>query len=100
MVKYSWFKDKAPEYLNIKQVYGIVFSDNGNIVLRIDDNKYKLTGGKPCNSDKSLEDTLKREYLEELNIAIEDIYYLGYLLVEGDAKKNMHKLECLPRLKV
>ena len=100
MVKYSWFKDKVPEYLNIKQVYGIVFSDDGNIVLRIDDNKYKLTGGKPCDSDKSLEDTLKREYLEELNIEIEDIYYLGYLLVEGDAKKNMHKLECLPRLKV
>ena len=99
MVKYSWFKDKVPEYLNIKQVYGIVFSDDGNIVLRIDDNKYKLTGGKPCDSDKSLEDTLKREYLEELNIAIEDIYYLGYLLVEGAAKEKYAQVRMLAKIK-
>lgn len=38
MVKYSWFKDKAPEYLNIKQVYGIVFSDNGNKLMTININ--------------------------------------------------------------
>ena len=99
MVKYSWFKDKIPEYLNIKQVYGIVFSDDGNIVLRIDDNKYKLTGGKPCDSDKSLGDTLKREYLEELNIEIEDIYYLGYLLVEGDAKEKYAQVRMLAKIK-
>ncbi len=99
MVKCSWFKDKVPEYLNIKQVYGIAFSYDGNIVLRFDDNKYKLTGRKPYDSDKSLEDTLKREHLEELNIEIEDIYYLGYLLVEGDAKEKYAQIRMLAKIK-
>jgi len=46
-----------------------------------------LTGGKPENIDINLEDTLKREYLEELNMEIKDIYYLGYLLVEENSEK-------------
>ena len=32
----------------------------------------------------SFEDTLKREYLEELNIEIENIYYLGYQFVDEE----------------
>lgn len=81
MVKYEWIKDKVPEDLVIKQVYGIVFSYDGNIFLQVDDNKYKLTGGKPEAYDKTIEDTLKREYLEEVNVEVTDIYYLGYLKV-------------------
>ena len=33
------------------------------------------------------EETLKREYIEELNIELEDIHYLGYLLVEDNSDK-------------
>ncbi len=87
MTKFVWIKDKVPENLQIKQVYGVVFSEAGNIILRIDDNKYKLTGGKPELSDANLNDTLKREYFEELNIEIKDIHYLGYLLVEENGDK-------------
>ncbi len=81
MVIYKWYKEEVPECINIKQVYGVVFSNDGKVVLRVDDNKYKLTGGKPEKTDASLEKTLQREYLEELNIMIEDVHYLGYLLV-------------------
>ena len=53
----TWFKDLLPEQLPVKQVYGIAFSND------------------------------KREYIEELNIELEDIYYLGYLLVEEYSDK-------------
>lgn len=87
MVSYKWCKEEVPEWINIKQVYGVVFDNDGKAVLRVDDDKYKLTGGKPEKTDGSLEKTLQREYLEELNITIEEAYYLGYLLVEEDGEQ-------------
>ena len=112
MTKYTWFKKELPPNIDIKQVYGIVFSDTGNIILRIDDNKYKyfgytsfqkkeykLTGGKPESFDSNLKDTLKREYLEELNIEIKDIYYLGYLLVEEDLKEKYAQVRMIAKIK-
>lgn len=87
MAKYKWIKGEVDENLKVRQVYGIVFNKDGNILLRVDDNKYKLTGGKPEIDDKNYSETLKREYLEELNIEIEDIQYLGYLLVEENNEK-------------
>lgn len=87
MTNYKWYRKKVPKELLIKQVYGIVFSKKGKVLLRLENNQYKLTRGKPESIDTSLEETLKREYLEELNVEIEDIYYLGYLLVEEDNEK-------------
>ena len=86
MVKFMWLKNNVPDNLTVKQVYGIVFSNDGRILLRIEDNKYKLTGGKP-EENESYEETLKREYIEELNIELAECYYLGYLLVEDNNEK-------------
>ena len=83
MVKYTWFKEKVPDNLKVQQVYGIAFTDDKRVLLRIDDDKYELTGGKPENGE-IYEETLKREYLEEASTFIEDIYYLGYLLVDDN----------------
>lgn len=82
MVKYTWVKADVPLELPVRQVYGIVFSDSGKVLLRVDRGEYKLTGGKPEQHDNSFAETLKREYLEELNVEITEIHYLGYLLVE------------------
>ncbi len=87
MATYKWCKENVPANINIRQVYGIVFSDDGKVVLRVEDNKYKLKGGKPKNTDINFEKTLQREYLEELNIEVKDIYYLGYLLVKENNEK-------------
>lgn len=87
MTQYSWIKEIVPQSLIVKQVYGIAYSNEGNIVLRVEDNKYKLTGGKPEKKDRDYEETLKREYIEELNIELEDIHYLGYLLVKENNEK-------------
>lgn len=64
MSKYTWIRMNVPKNLEAKQVYGIVFSDDGKILLRLDDHKYKLTGGKP-EENESYEETLRREYIEE-----------------------------------
>ena len=69
MVKFTWVKDLVPEKLPVKQVYGIAFSDDDRVLLRIDDGQYKLTGGKPENAE-TFEETLKREYIEELNVEL------------------------------
>ena len=81
MAKYTWNTSLVPNDVVVKQVYGIVFSDDFKILLRVEDGKYKLTGGKP-EKDESYEDTLKREYIEELNVELDNVSYLGYLLVE------------------
>ena len=86
MVNYIWYNGIVPNNLKIRQVYGFVFTDDGRSILRIEDNKYKLTGGKP-ELRESLKETLKREYIEELNVELKDIYYLGYLLVEENNEK-------------
>lgn len=81
MAKYTWCNDLVPSTIKVKQVYGIAFTDDFRILLRIEDDKYKLTGGKP-EENENYEQTLKREYIEELNVKLEDCYYFGYLLVE------------------
>ena len=86
MVTYSWYNSLVPNDLKVRQVYGIVFTSDGRSILRIENNKCKLTGGKPENNE-SFEETLKREYIEELNVELDDIYYLGYLLVEENNEK-------------
>lgn len=82
MVTFKWIKGEVPNELLIKQVYGIVFDDYGRVLLRIEDNKYLLTGGTPEDYDKTIEDTLKREFIEEVNITLKDIKMLGYQLVD------------------
>ncbi len=95
--KYKWIKNSMPLNIQVKQVYGIIFSDEGNIVLRVDNNKYKLTGGKPEDKDINYLETLKRECFEELNIEITDIYYLGYMLVEEES--NYAQLRMIAKIK-
>ena len=83
MTRYKWIKKEVEKGLLIRQVYGVVFSNDGKILLRTENNKYMLTGGKP-ERDETYEETLKREYLEELNIEVDNVYYLGYLLVDDE----------------
>ena len=86
MVDYCWKTGKVPSNIPVRQVYGVAFSDDGKVLLRVEDGEYKLTGGKP-EGKETFADTLKREYLEELNVEVDDISYLGYLLVrDGEAE--------------
>lgn len=84
MVNYKWYNGKVRKDIEIKQVYGIVFNEDGNIFLKVEEGQYNLAGGKPEIEDKSIEDTLKREFIEEVNITLKNIHMLGYQLVEED----------------
>lgn len=85
-IRIEWHKGEVPKGIEIKQIYGIVFDKDANIFLRIEDRCYKLTGGRPEIEDKCMEDTLKREFIEEVNISIKNIHLLGYQLVYENNK--------------
>lgn len=98
MVNYTWNHCAVPHNLKITQVYGVVFSDDKRILLRVEDGKYKLTGGKP-EENESYADTLRREYIEELNIELDDIHYLGYLLVEENNIEPYAQVRMIGKIK-
>ena len=88
MAKYKWRNSKVPNNMPIKQVYSILFSLDGRILLmaekQIDRIKYCLPGGHPEDIDKTLEDTLKREVLEEVNISVKNPIFVGYQEVDEE----------------
>ena len=83
MVELKWFNDDVPIDMDITQVYGVVFTEDGKTLLKHEIKNgelvYSLAGGTPEDFDKTREDTLKREFLEEVNTTLKgDIFYLGY----------------------
>lgn len=98
MTKYTWIKDEVPSNLIVKQVYGIIFSNDKRIILQVENDKYNLTGGKPLTNE-TYEKTLKREYIEELNIDVDNFYYLGYLLVEEENIKPYAQVRMIGKIK-
>ena len=80
--KVEWFDDTDFSKLkNIKQVYGIIFNDEGKIIIINTVGNWQVPGGKPEN-EESFQETLIRESIEEADIEIEDIIPLGYQKVE------------------
>lgn len=66
---------------DIKQVYGFIFDNNGEILLvRSPGNKdWSLPGGTPEEYDSNWKETLKRELLEEADVEIFDILPCCYI---------------------
>ena len=92
MVKFTWYNGEVDEKLKITQVYGIIFTMDGRILLKVErkkeDRVYSLAGGKPESYDKDMEETLRRELLEEINTTIKCPILVGYQLVdEGNTKE-------------
>ncbi len=87
MVKFIWQGNKPiPKGMAITQVYGVLFTEDGRIMLRVDDNNFHgLIGGTP-EPGETQEETLHREVYEEVNCKISNLHYLGYQLVEGDGE--------------
>lgn len=82
----TWESAPVPEGMEIRQVYGIIFTDDGRIMLRTENEanhiKYSLAGGRPEAYNKDIEDTCRRELLEEINTTIHKPLYVGYQLVD------------------
>ena len=91
MIKLSWHNGEVPNNLKITQVYGVIFTQDGRILLKLETKNgkkvYSLAGGTPENFDKDLVATLRRELIEEVNTTVHNPIYLGYQLVENDSNK-------------
>lgn len=70
---------------------GIVLNDEGKIAIfnQVNKNEYKLPGGGK-EEDELIEETFKREVLEETGCEVEIIDYLGYI-IEEKTKNNFRQ---------
>jgi len=91
MIKLTWHNGEVPKDMLVKQVYGLVFTTDGRLVLMAKEKEtgtvYSLAGGTPEIFDNDREATLKRELMEEINITIKKPIMVGYQEVnEGNGK--------------
>ena len=89
MAVISWHLQEVPLKMETRQVYGVVFDAQGRTLLKIElknnKNVYSLAGGTPEKFDNTRIDTLKREFVEEVNTSLKDeIYYVGYQEVDEE----------------
>lgn len=93
MLELKWFDCEVPSNLQTRQVYGVIFTEDGRTLLKVETRSngkisYSLAGGTPESFDKDRIATLRRELVEEVNTTIkDDIYYVGYQQVSGDGDK-------------
>lgn len=92
MATFVWYDNEVPDNLKVKQVYGLVFSKDGRMLVRVvnkpDGRKmYCLAGGTPEPFDKDMEATLRREFIEEVNTTLQTPIYAGYQLVDEENGK-------------
>lgn len=84
----TWENGSVPEGMEIKQVYGIIFTEDGRIMLRteqkLDRVKFSLAGGHPEPFDDGIEGTCRRELIEEINTTIHQPIYVGYQLIDEE----------------
>lgn len=84
-VQFSWHDAGDIPDAPVNQIYGYIINDNGAVLLIEDRGKYNLPGGK-MEAGESYEQTLCREAMEEAQVTLKDIVYLGYQLVENDTE--------------
>lgn len=85
MNDHHWISADVPNGLEVRQVYGFIFDTDGRILLLEDQGKYNLPGGKP-EMGENLAETLIREVLEEVQITITSVRYLGYQFIAAVEK--------------
>ncbi|MDP1721078.1 MAG: NUDIX domain-containing protein [Candidatus Nanopelagicaceae bacterium] len=85
MNTFEWIDSALPTGLEVRQVYGFIFSADGRILTLKDEGNFNLPGGKPENGE-SLNETLVRETFEEIQTTIHSMGYLGFQLVNGIEK--------------
>lgn len=75
----SWIKTNSIKEFNpITQVYGVCFNDKNEILIsrRSKDGAWIIPGGTP-EKEETIEETLKREMIEEVDVKVKNIKVLG-----------------------
>ncbi len=95
MINYKYHTEEVPQNMRITQVSGILLTKDKQVMIYQEKNgSYRIPGGHP-EKNEGLEETLKREVLEELNVTIKNISYLGYQEVIGDTKDSYAQVRML-----
>ena len=89
MAEFRWVDAPVPAGMKITQVYAVMLDRDGRVMLRVEKTpdgrtRYSLTGGRPEPFDSGMEDTCRRELLEEVNTEIETPVYIGYQQVDEE----------------
>ena len=92
MIKITWKNGPVPQGMKVTQVYGIIFTKDGRLLLKVENKTkgkvYSFAGGTPESFDADQVATLKRELLEEINTTIYEPIYVGYQEIdEGNGKQ-------------
>ncbi len=94
MAKITWHNGEVPSDMRVKQVYGLLFTIDGRMLLRSGDGKgdkkFSLAGGKPEKNDKNIIDTLKREAIEEVNTTINEPLIVGYQEIDEEDGSDIY----------
>ncbi len=77
--EFAWIEGGEPSTELVSQVSGYVFNDN-NEMLIVKNKNWTIPGGHPEEGESYVE-TLKREVIEESNVEIKNIVYLGQVKV-------------------
>ena len=88
MAMFTWHNGEVPSELKVRQVYGLVFTRDGRMLLMVKDKQtgkvFSLAGGTPEEFDVDKEATLRRELVEEVNVTIEKPITVGYQEVDEE----------------
>lgn len=76
--RYIWHEEDFPADGEIAQIQAVLLTVDGRVLARIKNGEARLAGGRPEIEDTSIEETLRREVLEEASAEIDKIAYLGY----------------------
>ena len=92
MATFTWNNGEVKEGLEVTQVYGVIFTTDGRVMLRVEDKPngkrvYSLAGGTPEDYDADRVATLKRELVEEVNTTIFEPILVGYCEVDEENGK-------------
>src|SRR3989344_1300427 len=82
---------------NIKQVYGVIFNNQGELLIVNTVGNWQLPGGKP-EKGESIHQTLHREVREEASVEINELNPLGNQLVSEIKEKAQGSTFCQIRI--
>jgi len=99
MPQFTWFDGEPPPDLKVTQVYGLLFTDCGRLLLFINDDHYSLPGGGPEPHDGGFADTLRREAIEEVNTEIQEPVIVGYQTAQTVEGENFAQVRMAAMIK-
>lgn len=80
-IDFIWRPDERLDFGEYSRVHAFLVTPDGRALLRYKNGEARVTGGRIDADDRNLEEALKRELKEEINVEVDRIDYLGYVEV-------------------